>query len=139
MHPLTQQIITELDVLYGLYQMAVDLAKRINPGDEELTDRVLDARRKILDHTDESSKQVVALLKTFQEEKWIPSNEKALVDEKRSLVLDLGLKMQMADNQVVRLIQSKMQSVRAELADQTVRKNGIKAYIQAPRAMLQFK
>ena len=139
MHPLTQQIITELDVLYGLYQMAVDLAKRINPGDEELTDRVLDARRKILEHTDESSKQVVALLKSFQEEKWIPSNEKALVDEKRSLVLDLGLKMQMADNQVVRLIQSKMQSVRAELADQTVRKNGIKAYIQAPRAMLQFQ
>jgi hypothetical protein len=138
MHALTQQIISELDVLYGLYQMAVDLAKRIQPADEALTQRVLDARKKILDHTAKSSKEVVALLKAFQAEKFIPSNEKALVDEKRSLVLDLGVKMQMADNQMVRIMQAKMQAIRAELADHTERKNGIKAYIQASRPKLQM-
>ena len=35
MHELTQKITAELDMLYGLYQMAVDLTKRIRPEDEE--------------------------------------------------------------------------------------------------------
>jgi hypothetical protein len=139
MHALTEQIITELDVLYGLYQMAVDLAKRIKPDDEVTTTRVLEARKKILDHTAEASRQITEMLKTFQAEKWIPSNEKALVDEKRSLVLDLGLKMQASDNQAVRLLQAKLHSVRGEMAGHTERKNGIKAYIQSPRPMLQVQ
>ncbi len=139
MHPLTQQTITELDMLYSLYQMAVDLVKKIKPDDEDLTLRILDARKKILDRSGEATVQVLGLLKTIQAEKWIPSNEKALVEEKRSLVLDLSLKMQATDNQVFRLMQAKMQSVRGELAMQTERKNGIKAYIQAPRAMLHVQ
>jgi SMC interacting uncharacterized protein involved in chromosome segregation len=139
MHALTQQITTELDVLYGLYEMAMDLSKRIQPDDEELTGRLLDARKKILNHTAESSAQLVTLLKSFQGEKWIPSNEKALVEEKRNLVQDLGLKMQATDNQMVRQLLAKMQSVRTELADQTERKNGIKAYIQTSRPMLQVQ
>lgn len=139
MHPLTQQTITELDMLYGLYQMAVDLVKRIKPDDEELTLRILDARKKILDRSGEATVQVLDLLKTLQAEKWIPSNEKALVEEKRSLVLDLSLKMQATDNQIFRLMQAKMQAVRGELAQQTEQKNGIRAYIQAPRPMLQVQ
>ena len=139
MHALTEKLTTELDVLYGLYQMAADLAKRIRPEDEVTVARVLEARKKILDHTSESSRQVVTMLQAFQAEKWIPSNEKALVDEKRRLLLDLGLKMQATDNQAVRVLQAKVQSVRGELALQTERKNGIKAYIQAPKSMLQVR
>ena len=139
MHTLTEQVITELDMLYGLYQMAVDLVKKIQVGDEEQTDRVLKARKKILDHTAKSSADLITLLKGFQEEKWIPANEKALVEEKRNLLLDLGIKMQASDNQAVRLMQAKLKSVRGELADSTERKNGIKAYIQAPKSLLQVQ
>lgn len=139
MHELTQNVVTELDVLYGLYQMATDLSKRITPGDDELNTRLLDARKKILDHTAQASTQVAGMLTAFQTEKFIPPNEKALVEEKRSLVLDVGLKMQTIDNQMVRLMHSRMQAIRSELADQTERKNGIKAYIQAPKALLQIQ
>lgn len=139
MHQTTQTVVAELDVLYGLYQMAVDLSKRIQPADDVTTGRVLEARKKILDHTAHASQEVVAMLKAFQAEKFIPANEKALVEEKRSLVLDMGIKMQAVDNQMVRLMQTRMQSLRAELADQTERKNGIKAYIQSPKPMYQVQ
>ncbi len=139
MHPITQQIVTELDVLYGLYQMAVDINKRVLHGDDEVADRVLEARAKILEKSGSVSQEVISMLKSFQAEKWIPSNEKALVEEKRSLVLDMGIKIQAADNQVVRFMQSKLQTVRAELAEQTERKNVIKAYIQAPQPYLQVQ
>lgn len=139
MHELTQNVVTELDVLYGLYQMATDLSKRIAPHDDDLNNRLLDARKKILDHTSQTSAQVALMLTAFQAEKFIPPNEKALVEEKRSLVLDVGLKMQTIDNQMVRLMQSRMQAIRSELAEHTDRKNGIKAYIQAPKAFLQVQ
>ncbi|GEM_PF-2095389 len=139
MNPLTQTVVAELDVLYGLYQMAVDLSKRIQPADDETTGRVLEARKKILEHTAKASQEVVAKLKAFQAEKFIPSNEKALVEEKRSLVLDMGVKMQAVDNQMVRLMLAKMQSIRAESALHTERKNVIKAYIQAPKSILQIQ
>jgi len=138
MHELTQNVVTELDVLYGLYQMAADLSKRMNVGDDELNTRLIDARKKILEHTAKSSQEVVNMLSAFHAQKFIPQNEKALVDEKRNLVLDVGLKMQTVDNQMVRLMHARMQAIRAELADHTERKNGIKAYIQAPKAYLQI-
>lgn len=136
MNPLTHRIVTELDVLYGLYQMAVDLTKRIVAEDEEKTQRVLEARQKILEHTGAAAKQVVDLMKAFQAEKIIPSNEKALVDEKRSLILDMGARMQAADHQMFRQMQAKLSEIRKELAAQTERKNVLKAYIQAPKSQM---
>jgi hypothetical protein len=132
MHSLTTRIVAELDLLYGLYELAVDLAKRLEPGDETQTFRVLEARNKILDKTAASSKEVVGLLKSFREEKLVPANERALVEEKRNLILDLGVKMQAVDNQVIRAMQAKLAGIRKDLAGQTERKNAIKAYITAP-------
>lgn len=136
MHELTQKITAELDMLYGLYQMAVDVTKRIRPEDEEKTQRVLDARQKILDHTSRSSEELVVLLKAFHAERLIPSNEKALVEEKRNLIQDVGARIQAADHQMIRQMQAKMSEIRRELADQTERKNAMKAYIRAPQAQL---
>lgn len=136
MNPLTHQIVTELDVLYGLYQMAVDLSKRIVAEDEDKTQRVLEARQKILEHTGAAARQVVDLMKAFQAEKIIPSNEKALVDEKRNLILDMGARMKAADHQMLRQMQTKLSEIRKELASQTERKNVLKAYIQAPKSQL---
>lgn len=134
MHPLTVKIISELDLLFGLYQLAVDLSKRIKPEDEENTLRVIEARQKILDRTAVTSKEAASLLKAFREERMMPANEKALVEEKRSLILDIAGKMQAADNQVMRAMQTKLGSIRRELAAQTEKRNAMRAYIKAPQA-----
>lgn len=134
MHPLTTQIVSELDLLYGLYQLAVDLSRRIKPDEEETTSRIIEARQKILDRTAVTSREATALLKAFREEKMMPANETALVEEKRSLILDMAAKMQAADNQVMRAMQMKLGSIRRELASQTEKKNAMKAYINAPQA-----
>jgi hypothetical protein len=133
MHPLTQKIVAELDMLYGLYQMAVDLTKRIRPDDEATTQRVLEARQKVLDHTDKASKELTGLLKAFRAEKLIPSNETALVEEKRNLILDVGARIQAVDHQMIRQMQAKMTELRKDLASHTERKNAVRAYIRAPR------
>lgn len=136
MHSLTTRIVSELDQLYGLYQLAVDLAKRLEPGDETQTFRVIEARNRILDKTAQSSKEAVALLKAFREERLIPANEKALVEEKRNVILDMGVKMQAVDNQVLRAMQARLAGVRKELANATHRKNAMKAYVSSPRAIM---
>ena len=114
MHPLTVKIVAELDQLYGLYQLAVDLSRRIQPDDEATTARVIEARQKILETTAVSSREAAGLLKAFKEERMLPANEKALVEEKRSLILDIAAKMQATDNQVMRLMQAKLAAVRRE-------------------------
>ena len=134
MLPLTTKVVAELDVLYGLYQLAVDLARRIQPDDETLTQRVLEARQKLLERTGAASQEVKKLLKAFAEEKLVPANEKALVEEKRKLILDLGTRIQAADHQVVRAMQAKLGTIRRELAGQTERKNAIQAYLRSPQA-----
>ena len=136
MHPLTHKITAELDMLYGLYQLAVDLTKRLRADDEDKTQRVLDARQKILDQTTRSSQALSGLLKEFAAERLIPSNEKALVEEKRNLILDVGARIQAADHQMIRQMQTRMAGIRRELADHTERKNAMKAYIKAPQPQL---
>ena len=130
---LTHKLVAELDLLYGLYHLAVDLARRIQPEDEALTERVLEARAKLLDRTGAASEEVKKLLREFAEEKLVPANEKALVEEKRKLILDLGTRIQAADHQVIRAMQGKLAGIRKELAGQTERRNAIRAYIQAPQ------
>lgn len=133
MHPLTQKIVAELDMLYGLYQMAVDLTKRIRPEDEAKTQRVLEARQKVLDQTDRVSKELAGLLQAFKAERMIPSNETALVEEKRNLILDVGARIQAVDHQMIRQMQAKMAELRKELAGHTERMHAMRAYIRAPR------
>lgn len=136
MHALTQQIVAELDVLYGLYLMAADVTKKIDPEDEAKVQRVLEARQKILDHTTRASAALGTLLKAYQAEKLIPGNERALVEEKRNLLMDAGARIQAVDHQMVRLMQAKLGEIRKDLAEHTERKNVMKAYIQAPTRQL---
>jgi hypothetical protein len=134
MHALTQQVVAELDVLYGLYQMAGDVTRKLAPEDEAKIQKVLDARQRILDHTARASEALSASLKRFQAERVIPSNERALVDEKRNLLLDAGARIQAIDHQMIRQMQAKMAEIRKDLASQTERKNAARAYLQAPHA-----
>lgn len=136
MHVLTQQVVAELDVLYGLYQMAADVTRKLAPEDEAKIQKVLDARQRILDHTSRASEALSASLKRFQAERVIPSNERALVDEKRNLLLDAGARIQAIDHQMIRQMQAKMAEIRKDLASQTERKNAAKAYLQAPQPQM---
>jgi hypothetical protein len=136
MHALTQQVVAELDVLYGLYQMAGDVTRKLAPEDEIKIQKVLEARQRILDHTSRASEALSASLKRFQVERIIPSNERALVDEKRNLLLDAGARIQAIDHQMIRQMQAKMAEIRKDLASQTERKNAAKAYLQAPQAQM---
>jgi hypothetical protein len=136
MHSLTQQIVAELDVLYGLYQMAAEVTKKLVPEDEAKIQKVLDARQKILDHTGRASAALSALLKAYQAERLVPPNERALVDEKRNLLLDVAARIQAIDHQMIRQMQAKMGEIRKELAGHTERKNAVKAYIMAPQSQM---
>jgi hypothetical protein len=136
MHPLTQKVIAEIDVLYGLYQMAADVTRKIVPEDEARIQKVIEAREKILEHTAQASNALSALLKDLQAERLIPSNERALVEEKRNLLLDAGARIQAIDHQMIRQMQSKMAEIRKQLATYTERKNAAKAYIRAPHRQM---
>lgn len=136
MHALTQQVVSELDVLYGLYQMAGDVTRKLEPEDEAKIQKVLDARQRILDHTARASEALSASLKLFQAERVIPSNERALVEEKRNLLLDAGARIQAIDHQMIRQMQAKMADIRKDLATQTERKNAAKAYLQTPQPQM---
>ena len=136
MHALTQKIVTELEVLYGLYQMAADVTKKILPEDEERIQRVLEARQKILDHTTKASAALATLLKAYQAERLIPGNERALVEEKRNLLMDAGARIQAVDHQMIRQMQAKLGEIRKDMAEHTERKNVMKAYMKTPQPQL---
>ena len=136
MHALTYKIIAEIDVLYGLYQMAADVTRKIDPEDEARIQKVIEAREKILDHTGRASQALAGLLKELQSERVIPANERALVEEKRNLLLDAGARIQAIDHQMVRQMQSKMAEIRKQLATFTERKNAAKAYLRAPHKQM---
>lgn len=136
MHALTYKIIAEIDVLYGLYQMAADVTRKIDPEDEARIQKVIEAREKILDHTGRASQALAGLLKELQSERLIPANERALVEEKRNLLLDAGARLQAIDHQMVRQMQSKMAEIRKQLAMFTERKNAAKAYLRAPHKQM---
>jgi hypothetical protein len=136
MHALTQKITAEMDVLYGLYQMAADVSRKILPEDEARIQKVIEAREKILGHTAQASQTLSRLLTEFQAERVIPSNERALVEEKRNLLMDAGARIQAIDHQMIRQMQGKMAEIRKQLATYTERKNAAKAYIRAPHKQM---
>jgi hypothetical protein len=112
------------------------VTRKLAPEDEAKIQKVLDARQRILDHTARASEALSASLKRFQAERVIPSNERALVDEKRNLLLDAGARIQAIDHQMIRQMQAKMGEIRKDLAAQTERKNAAKAYLQAPQPQM---
>ncbi len=132
MQTLTQQIVSNLDVLFGLYQLALDYAKKISPEEEEEALKWIGYRAKILDRTEHVSREAAAMLREFDALRNVPAAERALVEEKRNLIQDLSFKMNHVDNLLLRNLQTRLADVRQELAVQNHRKDAIKAYIRAP-------
>ncbi len=126
---ITDKVVQELDLLYGLYELAIDLSKKLEPDDPAETQKWLDSRQRILARTGESSKEALLHLNAFDAMTMVPANERALVDEKRRMIQDLSLKMTLVDNQIIKKMHSKMSLLRAELARGTQRKNAAKSYL----------
>jgi hypothetical protein len=132
MLPLTQRVIAELDVLYGLYLLALDQSRQLEPEDEDSITRVLETRDKVLERTAASAAEASKLLKALETERNVPANETALVEEKRRMILDVVGRLQLADSQMLRGMHASLSALRRELARHVERKDAIKAYITAP-------
>ena len=136
MLPITQQITSEMDVLYGLYQLAIDYTSKIHPEKEVDNVKWLDTRQRILGKTAVVAQNAAELLKDFKTINNVPANERALIEEKKNLINDTLGRMRMKEIDVMKIMSSKMKSLRGELANITQRKKAAHAYITAPRATM---
>ncbi len=134
MLPLTERLVGELDMLYGLYLLAMDHVRQLDAEDEEASARILDAREKVLERTTQAAAAATRLLRAFEVERNIPAGERALVEEKRRMIQDVMTRLQQADSQVLRAMHSRFSALRRELARHTERRDVIRAYITAPAA-----
>ncbi|MFC1586338.1 hypothetical protein ACFL5V_12390 [Fibrobacterota bacterium] len=136
MLPITSQIASEMDVLYGLYQLAIDYTRKIEPEKEDGIVKWLDTRQRILSKTATASGSAVRLLKIFQVTYNVPANEKALIEEKRNMVRDIIKKMQRAEYDILKKMHKKMKSLRGELVNINHRNKAAQAYMNAPQPAL---
>ncbi len=136
MHAITQQVAAELDVLYGLYQLALDYTGKIKPEEEGEVLKWLQTRQRILGKTDIASKNAGALLKVFKTTKNIPANEQALILEKKKMIRDLLTTLRKTEFDLMKKMRTKMDSLRGELADVTRKNQAASAYVNAPRPKL---
>ncbi len=136
MHSTTVHLSTELDILYGLYNLALDHSTNINATDSFAMTQCLDIRQRLLTKTQSSSKKATTLLKKFNTLKFIPSNERALVEQKRLLVEELLKKIKLSEHQMMHMMHLKMKSIRTELAGIHQKKSATRAYLKASPNLL---
>ncbi len=134
MQTITKQVISELDVLFGLYQLALDYTDKIEGHSQENVQKGLDVRQRIIGKTAPCAKAAANLLKVFACAQNIPANERALVEEKRQMVKDTVSIMQRKEFGLMTGLAKNMKFIRAELAGINKKQIAAKAYIQAPRA-----
>ncbi|MBF0432864.1 MAG: hypothetical protein HQK83_16385 [Fibrobacteria bacterium] len=135
MLPVTTKTARELDVLYGLYQLAVDYTCKISAEDGNAV-KWIDTRQRLLGKTSIASKAATALLHLFYTTPNVPSNEKALIDSKKRMVKETLLQMQKAEFDIMKKMALKMKGIRGELAGVTRKSRAAAAYINAPRAKM---
>lgn len=134
MHPVTEKLSGSLDLLYGLYLLALDHVAAADAEDDEALVGLLEARDGLVARTTAAAEEARKLFPSFDAEKRVPASERALVEEKRRMIHDVTAKLQRADHQLLRAMHARMGVLRKELAGQQERKQAIKAYITAPVA-----
>lgn len=136
MDRLTSRTASELDVLYGLYQLALDYTDKIKPDDENEVSKWLETRQRILGKTDKASKTAAALLKEFAKKTNITASERALIEEKKNMIKDLLPILTKKEYELLNKMHYKMGSIRTELAGMARKQTAAKAYINAPKSKL---
>jgi hypothetical protein len=134
MHPITVKLSASLDLLYGLYLLALDHVATADADDDEGLTGLLNARDSLIARTTTSAAEAQKHFSVFDHETRVPAAERALIEEKRRMIQDVTAKLQRADHQLLRAMHNRMGVLRKELAGQQERKQAIKAYITAPVA-----
>jgi hypothetical protein len=138
MLPITSQTAAELDVLFGLYQLAIEYTKKMERDETHLV-KWMDTRQRILGKTACASEKAVHLLKTFRITPNIPANEKALIDEKKNMIKEILPLIQQAEYKIMKKMNLRMKAIRSELAGLGRKQQASAAYLKAPRpAMAMF-
>jgi hypothetical protein len=136
MLPVTEQLVQELDILYGLYQLSLDFTRNIDPENPEDLTRWLDARQRLLSKTGACTQKISRLNKLHKGTVQVPLSESELIKEKKKMVSDVLVQTRHVENAIIRKFQKQMLQLREELVAMNKQTHAVKAYIQAPRASL---
>jgi hypothetical protein len=131
MHLATTELARQLDMLYGLYQLALDLCQSISMDEPELINKRLTERQRLVRKTEAIALEAQAALRNY-ENLAVPANEKALITEKRQMILDILGRTCDAENAVLRSMHNRMVVVRQELVRMDTNKRAIAAYQKIP-------
>ncbi len=131
MHSATVELARQLDMLYGLYQLALDLCQSISMEEPETMGKRLIERHRLVRKTEGIALEAQAGLRVYESIP-APANEKALIAEKRQMLLDVLGKMCDAENTVLKAMHSRMVGVRRELVKMNTNQRAIAAYQKAP-------
>lgn len=132
MHPATLSVGRQLDMLFGLYQIALDLCCGIDVDDTELLQRRITERQRLVRKTEVIVEEAQVALRAFEALPGLPSNEQALISEKRQLILDLLTRNTEAEHALLKAMHARMVGVRKELVGFDGRQRAIQAYGRAP-------
>ncbi len=133
MHTFTSQLSSELDVLFGLYQLALDYTLKIEPDEPDEMTKWIDTRQRILSRTADASGSAIKLSRLFEMTPNVPANERALIDEKRSMIKDVLKRMKKVEHEIMQRMHSKMTALKREMTNVTQRKQAARSYMSAPR------
>lgn len=131
MHSATLALGRQLDMLYSLYELALDLCKSLTLQEPEMLGKRLTERQRLLRKTEAIAAEAQQALRAF-DTLAVPANEKALIAEKRQMVLDLLGRMCDAENAVLKAMHGHMVGVRHELVRMDTQKRAITAYGKTP-------
>lgn len=131
MHFATTDLARQLDMLYGLYQLALDLCQSISMDEPELLNKRLIERQRLVRKTESIALEAQTALRDY-EGLAVPANEKALIAEKRQMILDILGRTCDVENTVLRAMHSRMVLVRHELVGMDTNKRAIAAYQKTP-------
>lgn len=131
MHSATLALGRQLDMLFSLYELALDLCNSLTLQEPELLNKRLTERQRLLRKTEAIAAEAQQALRAF-ETLAVPANEKALIAEKRQIVLDLLGRMCEAENTVLKAMHGHMVGVRHELVRMDSNKKAISAYAKSP-------
>lgn len=134
MHPITQELVQELDILYGLYQLALEVTLSITDDSSEDIVRCLDSRQRLITRTKQTSEKCKRLFRLFLSTTNLPANQHELIAEKKRLVKDELVQLQKAEMTLMRRIHVQMNRLKTDLVVMNKRSQATIAYIQAPRA-----
>jgi|GEM_PF-3083246 len=138
MHPVTQELVQELDILFGLYQLVLEVTCTVTQGPKAEGAAVitcLDSRQRLMTRIKNATDKSVRLSRLFVTNNQILTNEKELVAEKKRMVQDAWNQVQKTEQVLMQRLTSHLQGMRSEMIDVNKKSRATEAYIQAPRTL----